>query len=336
MVVHGDRPGRPEGDAGGLGELDDGSGPDAEHDDVGGQLEVPGDDLRRRGVTFDGGHHRIDVDDQAHGAHPVGDLQTEVGVEGPGQDRRGGFDDGHVPSFGVERLGDLEADVAASDDDRVPLSSVGHLAERLGIAERPQGVHSVEVDAGDRRHEGPGAGGDEQLVVAVLERPVGFEVVDRHGPGCGVDGDDLVPEPEVDAGPGELLGGPGDEVLELGHVPGDVVGLTARGVARPRRALVGDDIEVAIASPRHRRGGHPGRVGADHHEFPAHRPPPSREPRRARVISRCRDPPGSPATGSCTPNHRSGCRCDRRACRTASWTGPARACPVRTGRRPSE
>jgi hypothetical protein len=68
----------------------------------------------------------------------------------------------------------------------------------LAVIEGLDAEHPVGVDPGHGRADRGRAGGDQQLVVAVLGLLAGVEVADGDGPRVGVDADHLVAGPHVD------------------------------------------------------------------------------------------------------------------------------------------
>ncbi len=134
----------------------------------------------------------------------------------------------------LERLGHLEADVAATDHDHVAaLGATGDLEQVGGVVEGLHPPHPVVVDAGQVRADGAGAGGEEHLVEAEHQGAGPVVVAHLDLPGIQVDADRLVAGAHVDelALP-ELLRRPGDQVVDLIDLTSHQVGDAAGGVAR--------------------------------------------------------------------------------------------------------
>jgi len=140
----------------------------------------------------------------------------------------------HLEPVCGERLGHLDADVAAADDadgaatvlevltrwtavrllpGRGLPRTGDELPQLLAVAHRAEGVHAAEIDPVDRRFERLRAGRDEQAVVR-LDR-LAVVASSGYGFGIGIDVDDLVSGPEVDVALlAELLGRDRDERLQ--------------------------------------------------------------------------------------------------------------------------
>lgn len=77
-------------------------------------------------------------------------------------------------------LGHLEPDVASADDYRALRTIAEYGVEREAVADRVQLADAVAVDAWNRWPDGPGACGDDQLVVAkIVLDPVAGARCDR-------------------------------------------------------------------------------------------------------------------------------------------------------------
>ncbi len=112
--------------------------------DAGGAMRL-GEEMR--------GRHR---DDAAH--DPVGQL-----------------DDPDRLAAGARHRGEFEADKSGADHDD-PFGRVEPLAQRVGLGQRAQIAHPVEIDAGQRRHPVARAGREHEMGVA--ETLAAFEL---HG-----------------------------------------------------------------------------------------------------------------------------------------------------------
>ena len=186
-------------------------------------------------------------------------LSTTVGLEPPP----------------VRRLGDLQADVAAADDDDAADPSGVELgAQRLAVPKRLNSVDAVGVDAGDG-----GAGRHASR----WPRPACRTARYCRGPVVGgahddpprgqVDLLDVVPDAHVDAEPvAEHLRRPGDQTLARAYDRTDPVRDAAGGVGGEGPAFEGDDLQVVRASPPAclGRGAHAAGVATDDHQSVRH------------------------------------------------------------------
>ena len=89
-------------------------------------------------------------------------------------------------------------------------------------------------------------------------RLIGVEVAHRHRAGLGVDGGDLVPNPNVDAVGAVLFWRSGNQFVWCLNQPADQIGKAAGGVGGARAALEGHDLKLigGLHPPRLRGGGH--------------------------------------------------------------------------------
>jgi hypothetical protein len=156
---------------------------------------------------------------------------------------------------------------SAADDHRPPGAGVDRRAQVEAVLQDRQAVDARQVDAGDRRPQRLGAGGDHQHVPRLVAGPPGVEVAHPHPPRPQVDRLDLVPDAGVDALLGELLRGAGDQGPPVLHDVARVVGEAAGRVGGVPAALEGDDLQVVGVAPLARLGGgaHAGGVPPDHH-----------------------------------------------------------------------
>ena len=112
--------------------------------------------------ALDPRHVALDLEHDAAGAHRVGQVVAQVGVEAA-QDLVAAVELDDLGAEPVHDAGELAGDVAAADDRHA-----------LGLLLEPEHLvrGDAELGAGDVRHEGPGAGRDEQMLGRVLG-PVG-------------------------------------------------------------------------------------------------------------------------------------------------------------------
>ena len=172
-----------------------------------------------------------------------------------------------APALDV-RLGHLQADVAAADDDDAPARLRRQRQQRLGVVERLHAVDEREVDAREVGAHRFAAGGQHQPVEADAVDAAGVLVEELDLPGVEVDGRCLVVRAHVDAAPAVLVGRAGDERLDTaGDDATDDERDAARRVAREPRRLQHDDLGVGFpgADPCRRR--HPRGVTADDHDL---------------------------------------------------------------------
>ena len=116
-----------------------------------------------------------------------------------------------------ERLGHLQADVAATDDDDVATPTGRNAVQQAcAVLERLHAPHPVRVDAGDRRADRMCPGGDVQQVEPDLDRALVGQIAHVESPAIEIDGHDLVQCPDIDAVlVAELLRGAHDEVVDV-------------------------------------------------------------------------------------------------------------------------
>ena len=126
----------------------------------------------------------------------------------------------------------LQSQQAAADDDGRAAGHRGR-ADRLDVLDRPVDEAPRQVVSGDRRHEGPGAGGQDQRVVS---DPGAVRA--GHPSAAAVDGGHLRVQPQPQAGVVQDAGAGQRESSGAGRRPG---GRTARpgrrraAVPRPGR-----------------------------------------------------------------------------------------------------
>ncbi len=208
------------------------------------------------------------------GAQPqVQALAPQVGVDLPGHVPVQGqqhlviqLDHGGVDPGVDQVLRHLQADEAAPHHHggagALPLQE-GANAE--GVLHRPQGEDALQVDAGQGRTDGPGPGGEDQLVIGLSVLAAVAQPPDGDGVLLRLDGQDLVLDPDVDAEPGleALRGLEGQDPLVLDGPP-DVVGQAAVGVGDIAAPLQNDDLGLLVqAAQAGRRGGPSGHASDD-------------------------------------------------------------------------
>jgi hypothetical protein len=223
----------------GAGEIDIRSDADGDDDEIGldlppiGQLHarraVGAGDLLGLAVGEEGDAALVEVALQQHAG---------MGVELALHQRRHQMHQGDAHAAALQAPGGLEAEQPAADDHR-PLVVARRLQHQLDIVDVPERAGAGQAEAGDRRRQRLGAGGDEQLVVAErhaggggdrLQRPV-----HRHRGVAGDQADAVlgIPVAAVDDDLLERLlagqhRGEGDAVVirvRLGAEDGDVVAL---------------------------------------------------------------------------------------------------------------
>ena len=260
-----------DGDAGLAGERNVRSYAEAEDDDVGGQRSVGRVHGAHRSVLgFEPVHRLPEMERHAHGADRVGDQRSHVEIECRRHRLLGAVDQRDLEPAAHERLGHLEPDVAAPDDDRPP---------RLALVDGPPHGHAVGqclhpedavgVDARDVRARRHRARRHYELVEGLVAlAAVGGEVAHAHASLVDVDGDDLVAGAHVDAVLAVFIGRTRHEPLDVRQEVPDEVRDAARRVRRVGTALERDDLEVFEVStaPGARRRGHAGSVAADDDE----------------------------------------------------------------------
>ena len=200
-------------------------------------------------------------------AHGVAHHAAHVGVE-RAHHLGTGVDDGDRRRPTDERLGHLEADVAATDDD-----DVAALAARRSRGARRRRRASARRRPGRCRCPGASGGGRlrpgrwQQVVEADPDRSIVLAVAHLDLAPVDVDRRRLVPKAHVDpVALAQLLGASGDQV-------GDPCDLTRRrgtGCRRPIARVValleGDDVEIGPQPPGLGGRGHAPGIATDHHE----------------------------------------------------------------------
>ena len=188
--------------------------------------------------------------------HLAGDL-IELTLKQPGAEMH----DSNVHAAQLEAVGGFEAEQAAADNDGV-LVLLGRVYHRIGIGDVAVTDDAFQVVAGDRQHEGVGAGGQQQAVVrfdrAVFGDDLALDAVDLRN---------LLAEVQVDL----VLAVPvvvvEDDVLHL-HLAGqhrrkqDAVVVGVRLGAEDRHV-----VHIRRDSEEFFEGAHTRHAVADHHQF---------------------------------------------------------------------
>ena len=109
----------------------------------------------------------------------------------------GPLDHGGCQPAGPERLGELQADVAAADDDRAGGVLVQLGDDPVHVGDVAQHVHPRVIRPRDRRPDRLGPQAQHQLVVGLPVRPPLPQVAHLHFPGIAVDADHVLPGPHI-------------------------------------------------------------------------------------------------------------------------------------------
>ena len=98
-----------------------------------------------------------------------------------------GFDDRDVNSTLVEIFCHFQTDKTSSDDRRCPrMLCIDQIPNLIRVIHIPQRIDSFTVDAGNRRFQRGRAGGDDQIIIALLV-PLPVSVPDLDGLSLSVD-----------------------------------------------------------------------------------------------------------------------------------------------------
>ena len=142
----------------------------------------------------------------------------------------GPLDDGRGQPAVPERLGELQPDVAAADDDRTGGTLVQLGDDPVHVGDVAQHVHPRVFGARDRWPDRLGPWAQHQLVVGLPVCPLAREVAHLHFLGAAVDTDHVLPGPHVQRqGLGEALGRLQQQAVPVRDHPADVVGQAAIG-----------------------------------------------------------------------------------------------------------
>ena len=226
---------------------------------------------------------RVEAHVDAQAAHGAEQALGHVGVEGAHQ-LVGALDQGDLGAPADERLGHLQADVAAADHDHA--TGTGTCGRGRASALASSSVWTpldvVEVDAREVGAGRAGAGGDVQLVE--LERDGALPGVVAHLDACGRPGrcraTSCRSRTSMRCCSRNSSGDAGDQVVERRHVAADEVRDAAGGVARPRALLEGDDLQVGLPAAGLHGGRHAAGVATDDHQPLSHGPQATRAPMR--------------------------------------------------------
>ena len=237
------------------------------HDVVGGQLLAV--DARRRArvdLLQLGAEAHVDADALGRVLHVGGHVLVERG-----HDLAGALDERHPQAALHERLGHLEADVAAADRRRALLAAaLQRRAEALGGVDGARRLGRVGArDVG-------GATASAPVASTSWSKPSrrSSPLVVAHGELAAVEVDrgDLGARVHRDPVRAVLVGRARDEPVGVVEQPADVERDPARGVGRVRAALERDDVEVGVAAAGRARRAHPRRVASHDREPLCHRP----------------------------------------------------------------
>ena len=132
----------------------------------------------------------------------VVDIGSHIRVQ-RGNQMIGHLHNGHIQTGVQEVFGHFHANVAAADNDGLfALAESHHLVpDGVGVGDVAQGEDVGGLGALDGRHQGLGAGGENQLVIGFGVLPVLLEIVDGDGLPGTVDGHHLRQHTDVNAEP---------------------------------------------------------------------------------------------------------------------------------------
>jgi hypothetical protein len=120
------------------------------------------------GCAVDAADFGVQAQIDAGGAHRVGHRLHHFRVDG-GHDLRVALDQGDADFQVMQVFGDLQADEAAADDDRVAhVVALDPLLDLVAVRHRAQREDAGQVDAGNRRHDRLRAGRQHQVIVGDL------------------------------------------------------------------------------------------------------------------------------------------------------------------------
>lgn len=200
-------------------------------------------------------------------------MRADVVVEDPGHLRVGPRHEplGPLHHSGLqtpcpERLGQLQPDVAAADDDGARGAPLQVSDDVVHVRDVAQDVDPGVVRTRDRRPDRFGAGAQHQLVVGLPVGPSLLLVADLDLLGLPVDADHLLPGPYVERKAlGEALRRLQKEALAVRDLPADVVGQAA---VRERHIVVpleDDDLGRLVEPPQPGPGRRTCRDSSDDH-----------------------------------------------------------------------
>ena len=138
--------------------------------------------------------------------------------------------------------------------------------ELQGVLHGAEGEQPVDAHAGQRRLGGPGAGGEDQLVVGLCKDLARSQVFHVHRLGVRVDGRHLVADPHVHPeAPPEALRRLERQLRPVGDDAADVVGQAAVGIGYIPGPLKHHDLRRLVQPPEPgRRRGPAGHAAHDH------------------------------------------------------------------------
>src|SRR3990170_2569612 len=271
VVIDGYRPGRSQRDPGIFGKADLWSNPQCQHHQVGGKAAVVAPDAGH-GSTRPG--NALDLESGLYGdphrPHVVGHELRHVWIEGAFQYRRHHGHYRRADTNMVKGLGDLEPDVATTDDNGALDSGHDQRPQSGRIVEGPEHMDPLEVHAFDGRADGGSAGCIEQLVVS--NEIFAARVTDGDGVSLEIDRRDLMVDPGVDASSLELLGGADLQIVEILDPTTHEIRLSAGRETDISGLFEYDDVEIIRAAHPAclTRRGHTCRVASDDYQSFCH------------------------------------------------------------------
>ena len=148
-----------------------------------------------------------------------GHLRVQPRHQPPGPLHHGG----RQPA-GPERLGQLQADIAAADDDRAGGVLVQLGDDPVHVGDVAQHVHPRVIGPRDRRPDRFGPQAQHQLVVGLPVRPPLRQVAHLHFPGVAVDADHVLPGPHIQRQrPGQAFRRLQQQAVPVRDGPADVI-----------------------------------------------------------------------------------------------------------------
>ena len=211
-------------------------------------------------------------------------------AEQPGHlavDRRkhmpGVLNDRHLKAAPAQVFGRFEPDETAADHQRLPGAVRRKSAEGIHIRNRPERMNAEIVPAGQLRRGRPGTGRQQEFVVGLLifgaVRPA-----DRNRFPDAVDGDRLVPGPDLDVEPRpELFLGHDQQRIAFRDDAAQMIRQPAVRVGDVAAALQQNDFHGFVQPPQPRRSACPRGDSADNQCF--HEGPPGFETNYNIIIS---------------------------------------------------
>ena len=182
----------------------------------------------------------------------------------------GHLHNGHIQTGVQEVFGHFHANVAAADNDGLfALAESHHLVpDGVGVGDVAQGEDVGGLGALDGRHQGLGAGGENQLVIGFGVLPVLLEIVDGDGLPGTVDGHHLRQHPDVNAEPVvKALRRLQRQGALFGDLTADIVGQTAVGKGDVLAAFQQYNFAALIQTTQAGRSAGAAGHTADNHSF---------------------------------------------------------------------